>query len=75
MAAIIIMPLIVIGVFIVPKVLLKGLQILVKHKFKKFLMKRTFKSNSKDICIICQDDYSEEKKCAELHCGHKYHKR
>ena len=74
MAIAIVLPAILVGIYVVPKVLLKGIQTLVKHKLKKILTKRTFKSDSTDICIICQEDYSEVKKCAELHCGHKYHK-
>ena len=63
------------GIVGLPYLLLKTTKVLVKRKLKKLLTKRTFKSDSTDICIICQEDYSEVKKCAELHCGHKYHKK
>jgi len=76
MAELLIFPVIVLCVFtVVPKTLFKLTEVLTKRKLKKMLIKRTFKSDSKDICIICQDDYHKVKKCAELYCGHKYHKK
>ncbi len=57
----------------------KGLKKLSSHllnkEIKKVIMKKTFKSNSEEICVICQDDYKTVHKCAELFCGHKYHKK
>ena len=68
-----------IGMYILPITAAKLESVYTKHKLKKkikkFFMKRTYISDSKDICVICQDDYSEVEKCAELNCNHKYHKK
>ena len=53
----------------------KGCSILsTKLQIKRFI-KKTYTSNSKEDCIICFDDYSENKRCAKLYCGHKFHKK
>ena len=75
MVDILIFSAVALSIYIVPKAIQIGTRILVKRKLKKILMKRTFISDSEDICVICQEDYSEVKKCAELHCNHKYHKK
>ena len=28
---------------------------------------------SKDMCVICQEDFKEDNKRAKLYCGHKFH--
>ena len=52
----------------------KGLSRLsIKLKHKKFI-KKTRRTKQEEDCIICMDDYLENNKCSELHCGHKFHK-
>ncbi len=75
MAELIILPTAILSIYVLPRIILKVKRILVKYQLKKNLMKRTFISDSNDICIICQEDYCVVKKCTELYCGHKYHKK
>ena len=43
--------------------------------FHKQFIKKTRNSNCEENdCIICLDNYSDNHKCSELHCGHKFHK-
>ena len=42
-------------------------------KYKKYIRK-TKKINKKDICIICQEDYSTNNKGAIMYCNHTFHK-
>ena len=53
----------------------RGLSVLsIKLQHKRFI-KKTYQTNcEKDDCVICLDDYSENHKCTELYCGHKFHK-
>lgn len=52
----------------------RGVSILSTKIQKMKFIKKIYKTDCKDNCIICFDDYSENKKCAELYCGHKFHK-
>ena len=40
--------------------------------FKKFYKKK--KQEKDETCVICQDDYNKNKKCAKLYCNHNFHK-
>ena len=44
-----------------------------KIQINKFI-KKTYKTNCEEDCIICFDNYLENNKCSELYCGHKFHK-
>jgi len=43
-----------------------------KNRYKKFI-KSTKIVKCEEDCAICLDDYSENNKCSELYCGHKFH--
>jgi len=43
-----------------------------KLYYKRFI-KKTRNTKQQEECIICMDDYSENHKCSELYCGHKFH--
>ena len=43
-------------------------------KFKKYVRK-TKKINKKEICVICQDDYSSDHKASTMYCNHTFHKK
>ena len=47
--------------------------LLKKYRYKKFIKFTKIVKCQKDDCIICFDDYSENNKCSELYCGHKFH--
>lgn len=46
----------------------------IKLKHKQFI-KKTSNTKCEEDCVICMDDYLENNKCSELHCGHKFHKK
>ena len=47
--------------------------LLKKYRYKKFIKSTKIVKCQKDDCVICFDDYSENNKCSELYCGHKFH--
>ena len=49
-------------------------KVIKKNKIKRRFMKKSKKIKSKDICVICQEDFMKKSRCTELYCGHKYHK-
>ena len=53
----------------------KGLSHLsIKLQKKKFI-KSTYINKCEEDCIICFDDYLQDSKCSELHCGHMFHNK
>jgi DNA repair exonuclease SbcCD ATPase subunit len=48
-----------------------------KNRYKKFIKSTKIVKSQEDCkeedCAICLDDYSENNKCSELYCGHKFH--
>ena len=48
-------------------------RISIKLFHKQFIKKTRTTKNKEDDCVICMDDYSENHKCSELYCGHKFH--
>lgn len=44
-----------------------------KNRYKKFIKSTKMEKCGEEECAICLDDYSENNKCSELYCGHKFH--
>ena len=44
-----------------------------KNRYKKFIKSTKMAKCREEECAICLDDYSENNKCSELYCGHKFH--
>jgi|ETNmetMinimDraft_18_1059904.scaffolds.fasta_scaffold29125_1 hypothetical protein len=44
-----------------------------KNRYKKFIKSTKIAKCEEEDCAICLDDYSENNKCSELYCGHKFH--
>lgn len=70
---------VLVGLWAVPYIYVKVVDSIMIHstkkRIKKLIMKKTYISNSEDICVICQEDYKREKKCAKLNCNHEFHKK
>ena len=47
-----------------------------KKKYRRNI-KKTFvaKKEIDELCVICQEDYTENKKCCQLKCKHTFHKK
>lgn len=65
-------------VVVAPYVITRGVfelyKFTLRRRIKKLIIKKSFKLKSEDICVICQDDYNNDK-CVQLYCNHKYHKK
>ncbi len=48
-------------------------RIYTKLYHKQFIKNTRKTKQEKDDCVICMDNYSENHKCSELYCGHKFH--
>ena len=42
-------------------------------KYKKYVRK-TKKINNEEICVICQEDYSNNHRASTMYCNHTFHK-